>query len=341
VRAQVIQIAPRVSGPIINLPILDNRLMEKGDLLFEIDPRTFQTALDQARAELDNTRDEIASLAKQVDAEKAVVESSRAVIKQGEAAVEAYTARVLEAAQELKRQKSLQKSGATSTRAVEQSQANYQAKVDQKVSGQAALLGAKASLLQSQAVLAKAQAQLGAPGEDNAQLRSALAAVHQAELDLEFTRVSAPVKGYVTNLNLRTGSQAVANQPALALVDIDSYWIDGYFQETYVASIRPDNRAVVTLMSYPDTPLLGRVDSLGWGIAQADGSTGYNLLPDISATFEWIRLAQRIPVRVRLDPLPEGVALRVGVTASVLVMTDTEAGEAMSSKPVAAPALLQ
>ena len=91
-------------------------------------------------------------------------------------------------------------------------------------------------------------------------------------------------------------------------------------------------------MSYPDAPLQGVVDSIGWGIAQQDGSTGFDLLPTISATFEWIRLAQRVPVRVHLEKLPGGVELRVGTTASVLVMTGADA-DTRSIGP--APALLQ
>jgi len=77
------------------------------------------------------------------------------------------------------------------------------------------------------------------------------------------------------------------------------------------------------LMTSPDRPVEGRVDSIGWGISQSDGSAGHDLLPSVSPTFEWIRLAQRIPVRIHLDELPEGVALRVGTTGSVLVMTGT------------------
>ena len=121
--------------------------------------------------------------------------------------------------------------------------------------------------------------------------------VRQAELNLEFTQVRAPVDGYITNLNLRFGSQAVANQAALALVDVNSYWVVGFFKENLVGDIKPGDRAIVTLMSYPDTPLEGQVDSLGWGIAQQDGSTGFELLPTISPTFEWIRLAQRVELR--------------------------------------------
>ena len=144
----------------------------------------------------------------------------------------------------------------------------------------------------------------------------------------------------MTNLNLRLGSQAVANQPALALVDVNSFWVHGFLKENYIAGIRPGDRAIVTLMSYPETPLEGRVDSLGWGIAQTDGSTGYNLLPTISPTFEWIRLAQRIPVRVHLVDVPGEIKLRVGTTASVLVMTKTS-GNGSDSPAVAVPRALQ
>lgn len=340
VQAQVIQIAPRVSGPIVKLPVIDNQLVEAGDVLFEIDPRTFEANLDQARANLDDTVDQIESLEKQVEAESAVVESSRAAIQQGEAAVEGYQARVVEQRKERDRQIELQKKGATSTRSVEQAEANYQTALDTLTASRAQLLEAKASLLQAEATLGKAKAELGAPGEDNPKLRAAKAALRNAELDLEFTRVRAPVRGYVTNLNLRIGTQAVANTPMIALVDVASFWVYGFFREDTIAGVRPGNQVVVTLMSYPDTPVTGRVESIGWGIAQSDGSTGEKLLPSISPTFEWIRLAQRIPARVVLDPLPEEVELRVGSTASVLVRTGTSGDDPVAA-PVAAPSVLQ
>jgi multidrug resistance efflux pump len=268
VHAQVIQIAPRISGPIVDLPIVDNQLVKAGDLLFQIDPRTFSAAVRKADAELKQTR---------VEADDAKDEADRA------------------------RKIRKRDRGAMSQQQLERKEYNQRA-------AEAAVLGAKAQL-------------------------------EQAQLDLEFTQVKAPVDGYVTNLNLRLGSQAVANQPALALIDINSYWIHGYFREDRIKGINAGDRAVVTLMSYPDRPLEGRVDSLGWGIAQEDGSTGYNLLPTINATFEWIRLAQRVPVRVHLVDPPEDIPLRVGTTASVMVMTG-ERGK--TEKPVPAlPSALQ
>ena len=234
VRANIIQVTPRVSGPIVELLLVDNQAVKAGDLLFRIDPRTYQKALDKATAEAIRT---------QADYERGI---------------------------------DLVKTGDVSERAFDRANADND--------------------------VAKAE-------------------LETARLDLEFTEVRASVDGYITNLDLRIGSQAVANQPVMALVDTSSYWIDGFFRETMVADIKPGDKALVTLMSYPDTTLTGTVDSLGWGIAQQDGSTSYKLLPAIEPTFEWIRLAQRVPVRVHLDPLPDHVQLRVGTTASVLVRT--------------------
>jgi len=340
VRAEVIQMTPRVSGPIVALPIRDNQFVKAGDLLFEIDPRTFQASLDQARAQLDQTGDDVQVLEKQVEAAQAGVEVSKAAIKQAQVYIVQLAATIAKNKAEFERQKDLLPKKATSQKALEQAQANYEVAVQEKIGAEAALYQAQASLAESQAALAEARANLGALGASNPQLRASLAAVRQAELNLEFTRVRAPVDGYVTNLNLRLGSQAVSNQPALALVDVNSYWIDGFFRENTIADIRAGDRALVTLMTYPDNPLEGRVDSLGWGIAQQDGSTGFELLPTISPTFEWIRLAQRVPVRIQLKDVPPDIPLRVGTTCSVLVMTGTAGSE--DQKPVpAAPKTLQ
>jgi multidrug resistance efflux pump len=266
VRAQVIQITPRVSGPLVKLPVVDNQFVKAGDLLFEIDPRTFEADLEQARANLDNTRDQIEALAKQVEAAQADVEAAEATIQQAQAAIKGYAGRVVESKKEYDRQKTLDKQGATSKKAVEEARANWVSYVNQKANAEAQLLQMQALLSEAKANLAKAQADLGAPGEENAQVRQGKAEVRTAELNLEFTEKKAPVDGYVTNLNLRLGSQAVENQPIMALVDVNSYWITGFFRENYIEDIRKGDRTIITLMSYPDKPLEGRVDSLGWGI---------------------------------------------------------------------------
>ena len=339
VRADIVQITPRISGPIVRLPIVDNQFVKAGDLLFEIDPRTFQAAVDKARAELDQTGDNVLSLEKQVEAAEAAVEVSRGNIAQAKSSIAQMDATIEKNRAEYVRQQNLLPRRATSEKSVERAKANLEVSVQEKLASEASLLQAQASLLESEADLAEARANLGALGEENPQLRAALAALQEAELDLEFTEVRAPVDGYVTNLNLQLGTQAVTNQPALALVDVASYYVWGFFRENTIADIRPGDQAVVTLMTYPDTPIKGRVESLGWGIAQQDGSTGVDLLPNVDPTFEWIRLAQRIPIRIELTELPDGVELRVGTTGSVLVMTGTADDSERTAQ--AAPAVLQ
>src|SRR5262249_33539873 len=173
----------------------------------------------------------------------------------------------------------------------------------------------------AKADLARSIADLGAPGENNPRLRRATADLEAAELNLNFTKVWAPADGYVTNLQLQTGDSAVANQPIMALIDATSFYVEAFFRETFVENFRNGDRAVVTLMSYPDTPLEGKIESIGWGNAQQNGSTGFQLLPAVKPTFEWIRLAQRIPVIVRIVKAPGNVNLPAGATASRLVLT--------------------
>ena len=340
VRAQVIQITPRVSAPIVNLPVKDNQFVKAGDLLFAIDPRTFQADLESAQAQYDKSGDSYLGQEQQVEAALAYVEVSRASLLQAQSAINEAGSQIEKNKAEYERQQELLPQKATSIKAVERAKANYEVSVQQRKGAVASLAQARASLVQSQADLAETRANLGAAGDANASIREARAAVEQAELNLEFTEVRAPVDGYVTNLNLRLGSQAVANQPALALVDVNSYWIDGFFKENYIERIGAGDKVIVTLMSYPDHPIEGWVDSVGWGIAQDDGSTGFDLLPNVSPTFEWIRLAQRVPVRIHLGELPDGVELRVGTTGSVLVMTGTAEDDHDKSVP-AVPAALQ
>ena len=340
VRAEVIQIAPRVSGPIVDLPIEDNQFVKAGDVLFQIDPRTFEVALEQARAELAETLDGYDALTEQVAAAEAAVDAARHAVTQAASGIKETESDLVKNRAEYKRQEEMLPRRATSQKAVDSARANSEVSLQQRRTAVAGLRQAEANLHEAEANLAEAKANLGAAGNENPRIRAAQATVKQDELNLEFTTVRAPVDGYVTNLLLRLGSQMVANEAQLAFVDVNSYWITGYFRENYIENIAPGDRAVITLMSYHDKPLEGRVESIGWGIAQDDGSTGFELLPTVSPTFEWIRLAQRVPVRVHLTEVPEGVALRVGTTCSVLVETGT-AGDQTEKSPTAVPKALQ
>ncbi|TAJ85481.1 HlyD family secretion protein [Reyranella sp.] len=323
VRAQVIQIVPRVSGELVRVPIQNNQLVKKGDLLFEIDPRTFQATVDLAHAERDNMRDIIAALVKQVDGLKDIVEQRQSELNQAGFEVGSATATAEDARIIFERAKQLLASNVTSQR-------EYDNALTAHLTADARLNEARSRVNQVTAAhtqakddVARGLANLGAPGEANARLRRATADLELAKLNLGFTKVWAPADGYVTNLQLRVGDSAVANQPMLAVIDANSFYVQAFFRETFVGSFQKGDRAVVTLMSYPDTPLEARVDSIGWGIAQQNGSTGFEQLPSVKPTFEWIRLAQRIPVMVRIEKVPDGIKLRAGTTASVVVITGT------------------
>ena len=334
VRAQVIQITPRVSGQIVKLPIKDNQLVRQGDLLFEIDPRTFKASLDQAHANLDKMRDDIKALNEQVKGARAAIAQQDALMQQANSEIAGYESNFERARLDFERAEELLPKGTIARKIYDDRKAAKDIAADKLSRAKARLVEVISSKAQAEAALARAIANLGAPGEGNAQVRAATAALEIAKLNLEFTQVKAPASGYVTNLQLRVGDQAIANQPALALIDIDSFYVHGLFRETAVGKIVPGDRAIITLMSYPDRSVEGRVDSVGWGIAQKDGSPGYQLLPSISPTFEWIRLAQRVPVRIRLKDVPDAVQLRVGSTASVLVMTGTGGNSADTVPPL-------
>lgn len=340
VRANVIQIVPRVSGPIVALPIRDNQFVKTGESLFKIDPRTFKADLDLARARLDQTKGDLEALDKQVQGAKAQVDQARAAVEQAQSAIAETQASVVKYKADYERGLKLLEKGAVSQLRLDHAKARYDESVEKKNGAEAELGQAQGNLAKAEAGLAEALAQRGPSGEANPDLRAAVAAVRQAELNMEFTEVRAAVDGYVTNLDLRLGSQVVANQPSLALVDVSSYWVSGFFKETSIANIQSGDHAVVTLMTYGDTPIKGHVDSIGWGIAQEDGSTGSELLPNVNPTFEWIRLAQRVPVRIHLTQVPKHIKLRVGTTCSVLVMTVSADDSRKESVP-AVPAPLQ
>jgi multidrug resistance efflux pump len=142
---------------------------------------------------------------------------------------------------------------------------------------------------------------------------------NQAALNLQRTMVRATVNGTVTNLDLHPGDYVAAGQQALALVDDDSIRVEGYFEETKLPHIRIGQRARVLLMG-DGTPIEGHVDSIAAGISDTERSNAGNLLPTVNPTFTWVRLAQRIPVRIKLDRVPNGTRLIAGRTATVTIL---------------------
>jgi multidrug resistance efflux pump len=150
-----------------------------------------------------------------------------------------------------------------------------------------------------------------------AQLQQAQAALDAAKLNLERTKVYSPVDGYVTNLNVYRGDYATAGAAKLAIVDSHSFWVYGYFEETKLPHVRVGDRAQIRLMSGGE--LTGHVESISRGIYDRDNPQSRELLADVNPTFNWVRLAQRVPVRVRIDEVPQGVMLAAGTTCTVVI----------------------
>lgn len=243
VRAEVINIAPDVSGAVVELPVHDNQLVRKGDLLMQIDPSHYQIAVEQAQAA--------------VAARKAELQARRDDAKR---------------------------------------RADMDSLVVSKESRENASHSATAA---------------------EAQYQQAIAALDAAKLNLARTRVVAPVDGYVTNLSVYRGDYATAGVAKFAIVDSHSFWVYGYFEETKLPRVRIGDKAEIRLMS--GGVLQGHVESISRGIYDRDNPQSRELLADVNPTFNWVRLAQRVPVRVRIDHVPEGVVLSAGTTCTVVV----------------------
>jgi multidrug resistance efflux pump len=148
--------------------------------------------------------------------------------------------------------------------------------------------------------------------------QQALANLAQARVNLERATIRSPVNGYVTNLLTQLGDYANVGQSVVSLVDADSYWVDGYFEETNLRQIRVGDAATIKLMGHSEL-LRGHVDSIARGIVVANAEPGHSGLATVNPIFTWVRLAQRIPVRIQIDHVPEGVILAAGQTATVQI----------------------
>lgn len=222
------------------------------------------------------------------------VEVSKASLGQSQAAIVASEALLKQRQSEERRRRTLKQGFAISGEEWEKSSTDVAV--------------AQADLLRNQANLGLAEA--------NVQL--AIAALTQAELDLQRTRVESPVSGYVTNLLTRQGDYAQAGSALLALVDSDSFYVSGYFEETKLPRIKADDRVRIQLMS--GETFGGTVQSIAFAIADRENAPGSRLLANINPSYTWVKLAQRVPVRINIDADYSGKnQLRAGTTATVTV----------------------
>jgi membrane fusion protein (multidrug efflux system) len=286
VNANVVQIAAQVSGPVVRLDVRDQQHVERGQVLFEIDPRPFQIALDAANATLDQARQSVAERTAGITAARALVAQREAELRNAQS--------------NDRRTRNLISSGYLSAQSAEATHTEAET--------------AAAALTAARSQLQQAVSALGNTGSNNADIRAAEARIRAASLDLEHTRVTAPTRGTVANLTLRPGGSVAAMAPLFSIVSDEEYWIDANFKETQLSRVRTGERASVVADMYPDHPFTGEVESLSGGSGAA-----FSLLPPENATGNWVKVTQRVPVRVRiLNPDPAR-PLRIGTTATVEV----------------------
>ena len=327
VRADIVKIAPRVMGYIVEVAVKDNQFVRKGELLFRIDPSSFQLSLDMAQVQLEQARENVAALEASVKAAGAMVLESEAGIVAARAVIKQQEAALANARSESARATRLADQQAGSVENAEKTAASALEVQAEVASARAALSEAQAALTTSQANFEQANATLGEHGDANVRVRQAMVQLEEAQLELSWTAMNAPFDGYITNLDVNEGAFGFPGIPIAAFVDSSSFRVDGYFQESKLKHIKPGDGAVITLMSHPDIELKGVVDSIGYAINPpdiADTEGASYLVPQIEPTFDWVRLPQRVPVRIRLEEVPKDIQLVSGMTASVAIRPERE-----------------
>src|SRR5271167_4345963 len=290
VRANSVGIAPHVSGPIKEIPIVDNQYVKQGDLLFIVDPRPYQAALDAAVAKLQLTELNIKALEDAIrtaQADQVRLQADAAYAKQYLNRIEPLLAKHFVTANDV---------------------FNARSRVS---AAEAAVEGAHSDV-------SKAQNQLGQYGDINALRKAAEAAVYDAKLNVGYCYVRAPYNGYVTNLNIAEGQYASEGRQVVSLIDDRKWYVIANFRETFLSHIQPGMAAEVFVLAYPNKRFRGHVQGVGWALYQENGATVEGL-PQVEPTLNWVRLAQRFPVRIVLDDRDPNFPFRMGNTAVVTI----------------------
>lgn len=286
VSANVINMASLVTGPVTELYIVDNQKVNKGDKLIQIDPRPYLYALNKAKANLAiaKTNYQNKKLAIQVAMEK--ISQSLSILNLSK--------------DHLKRYQRLQKEGALP---------------------EIHLIDIEARLQEQESILSAANQELKMAQQDfdDNEIRAAEAEMHKAQYLYDHTLMVAPVNGYVTNFNLRKGQYIKTGEGLFALIESDFWWIVTRYRETAIRLIKPGDKVKIMLDMYPGKTFHGHVESIGWGINRVQaGSVAPSTLTYMEATEDWIKIAQRFPVRIVIDDLPAEYPLRIGASATTI-----------------------
>jgi multidrug resistance efflux pump len=299
VRAYVATMAPEVAGRIAELHVVDNKYVRKGDLLMAIEPTNYRIAVSQAEAAVQQAQASVQNVEAQMNVQQAQIRASQSQLELAQAAL-------VFAKQQAARYETLAKTG---TGTVQNAQQFTSQLHQQEASAQTAL--ENHNLAQQQVETLRAQRMSA-----EASLAQAEAQLSQAKVNLERTRILSPVEGYVTNLLAQLGDYVNVGVNTISVVDANSFWVDGYFEETNLAPIRVGDPAQIKLMGYSQI-VRGHVDSIARAINVSNAQPNNQGVATVNPIFTWVRLAQRIPVRIHVDEVPPGVVLAAGMTATV------------------------
>lgn len=296
VQAFVVPVPAEVAGTVLKVHVRNNDEVQRGQALFDIDPSQYRIALQRSRSDYESVRRSVNASVAAVEAAKAALQAARAnhvYARQDAARLEQIFAA---------------DPGALSVRRVQNAQTNR--------------VTARSQELAAEADLRRAQEAAGDPGENNAQLVSARAAIEKAELDLNRTRVIAPSRGRVTDLRTDVGQFIQAGSPAMTLIADHDLWISADMTENNLGNIQPGDEVAIVLDVLPGQVLTGRVRSVGTGVDSGQQAKA-GALPQIENDRDWLRQAQRFPVAVEFTQSERAHldAVRIGGQADVLVYT--------------------
>jgi len=352
VRANFIEITAEVSGKLTLLPIKDNAFVKKGDLLFEIDPRPYQYALQQALSDQEDLEQQIVDARRKIASEKSAVEAASAAevnskteIKTAGSGIDVASASVNRAKANVAEAEAQLTYAVNNLHRVEPLLEKKYVTVDQVDQANTSVRTAQGNYDQAQAALREAEAQHeqsvlrrmeadSTAVESTARLGQAIhnvdtldtlmsqrpgraSRVDQARLDLERCRVAAPFDAYVTNMNISVGAYARPGAAMFTLIDTTIWYVVANYRESKLKNIHLGSSVDVFLMGHPDRKFQGVVESIGYGVFPEDGSVQAGL-PDIERTLNWVHLSSRFPVRVRIKD-PDPTLFRLGATAVTVV----------------------
>jgi membrane fusion protein (multidrug efflux system) len=290
--AHTVSIAPKIAGKISSVHVRDNQLVKKGDLLLEIDPSDVEATVAQRQAALDVARAHLETAqmsAEQAEAHVHTLLAGYDSVKASTAAAAAETAKV---EGDLARNRGLIASGAISSQDFQHSQADTTSSVETLDSKKKELTAAEAFAEEGRKQAGSARAQVTAA---QAQVAEAAAELKQSQLQKSYTRMTAPEAGRVTNKSIEPGDYVQVGQPLFAIVPVQ-VWVTANYKETQLTDMRPGQPAEISVDAYPARVLRGHVDSI-----QAGSGARFSLLPPENATGNFVKVVQRVPVKIVLD----------------------------------------